>query len=157
MENFTLNRDIHHTPDGNYRIELNISDTLRNNIVNAPNWMMPDGILNSIRDRLTETRIAEEAEEPFHEEQYPIWGSYVQRWLSNRIQIMLAKYQQHRLIIEHTEDNYNQERFRSRIDSIKRVFLEAAGIPAPPAGAGRKRKSRKTRKSLRRRRRTTRK
>jgi hypothetical protein len=156
MNNFTLKKDIH-TVGGNYRVEFTISDTLRDAIVNAPNWMMPVGILNSIGDGLTESRIPEENEVPFHAEQTASWGVYAQKWLSNRIRVSLMKLQQHVLVIEHVESNYNQERFRSRIDSVKRVFLEAAGIPVPPAGAGKKRKTRKSKKSLRRRRRTTRK
>jgi hypothetical protein len=144
MENFTLERPIH-ISGVNYIAKYDINPAFYTRIIGRTG-RMPAAKLESIRRRLGERPSPTESETPFTAEGAP--SGNIQIWDNNRLAITMT---QNKLFIEHGRQNYNKERFRDRIDSILRVFVEAVESPVPNGGR------RKTRKSLNRRRRTIRK
>jgi hypothetical protein len=144
MENFTLTRPIRISGE-NYAAEYDINPVFYNRIIGRTGRMTA-AKLESIRRRLGERPSPTEGETPFTAQASPNGNIHV--WDNNRLAITMT---QNKLFIEHGRQNYNKERFRDRIDTILRVFVEAAESPVPNGGR------RKTRKSLNRRRRTIRK
>jgi hypothetical protein len=126
MENFTLQNNIGVAGQIHY-IRYMLSQQLKNALASQ-------AIKTTIRDQLTESRIAADGETPFElmDEMNDV------TWTNNVIDIQVYK-PNGRLVIAHKNgEHYNEEQFRSRIETIKRIMLEAAGIPLP-AGSGRKR------------------